>query len=175
MILFRTTDRRWPFLWEVPEQPPARWHVAGEGPVHYFADTPDGAWAEFLRHWDIRRPEDLEGIEYDLWAVELSDEPAESPNLPMEILTGGQETYARCQQAARRLRAAGATRLVVPSAALLPGQAGGWCVDGGLRRAPHRDGQVIVVFDRRPDVIGWKATERGRPDPELLACVRYLP
>ena len=53
MILYRHADPRFPFLWESSEQPPARWHDSNEGPVHYFADTPDGAWAEFLRHEGI--------------------------------------------------------------------------------------------------------------------------
>jgi hypothetical protein len=46
-MLFRHTDPRFPFLWESTDQPPARWHDRGEGPVQYLADTPDGAWAEF--------------------------------------------------------------------------------------------------------------------------------
>ena len=55
-------DSRFPFLWEGAGQPPARWHGDGEGPVHYLTDTPDGAWAEFLRHEEIRDPQDLETV-----------------------------------------------------------------------------------------------------------------
>ena len=50
MIVFRQADPRYPFLWSDVSQPAARWHAVGEGPAHYFADTPDGAWAELLRH-----------------------------------------------------------------------------------------------------------------------------
>ena len=50
MIAFRQVDARYPFLWEDGSQPAGRWHGDGEGPAHYFADTPDGALAEFLRH-----------------------------------------------------------------------------------------------------------------------------
>ena len=53
MIVYRHADARFPFLWESADQPPARWHGSGEGPVQYFADTPDGAWAEFVRHEGI--------------------------------------------------------------------------------------------------------------------------
>jgi hypothetical protein len=53
MIVYRHADARFPFLWEGASQPPARWHGPGEGPVQYFADTPDGARAEFLRHEGI--------------------------------------------------------------------------------------------------------------------------
>jgi hypothetical protein len=45
MIAFRHADPRLPFLREDRHQAQARWHDTAEGPVHYFADTPDGAWA----------------------------------------------------------------------------------------------------------------------------------
>jgi hypothetical protein len=54
MIVFRHADPSLPFLWEDVGQPPARWHGDGDGPVQYFTDTPDGAWAEFLRHEEIK-------------------------------------------------------------------------------------------------------------------------
>ena len=58
MILFRHADPRFPFLWETADQPGARWHGDREGPAHYFADTPDGAWAEFLRLEEIKTGHD---------------------------------------------------------------------------------------------------------------------
>ena len=78
MIGFRHADIRLPFLWEGPDQPPGRWHGEGEGPVHYFADTPDGAWAEFLRHEGITDPDDLDTVRRALWAVELGAPPPTS-------------------------------------------------------------------------------------------------
>ena len=162
MIGFRHADPRFPFLWEDTDQPAARWHATGEGPAHYFCDTPDGAWAEFLRHEEISDPEDLLTIRRTLWAVDLGDEPSRSVNLPMETLTGGLETYATCQEEARRLRQKGTPRLVAPSAALLPGGAQGWRVDGGLQPGPLRDGQVIVLFGRCPDVVGWPAASHSK-------------
>ena len=89
MIVFRHGDPRFPFLWEVAEQPPGRWHGPGEGPANCLADTPDGAWAEFLRHEEIRDPEDLATIRRTIWAVEIGDEPATSPALPKRHLFGG--------------------------------------------------------------------------------------
>jgi hypothetical protein len=62
VIVYRHADTRLPFLWESSEQPAARWHGDGEGPVQYFSATPDGAWAEFLRHEEITEPSDLEGV-----------------------------------------------------------------------------------------------------------------
>ena len=174
MIGFRHADPRYPFLWEGADQPAARWHAAGDGPVHYFSDTPDGAWAEFLRHEEISDPDDLQTIRRALWAVDLSDPPLASPDLPPEALTGGYASYPACQQEARRLRRGGARGLRAPAAALLPGGARGWRVDGGLRQGASRDGAVVVLFGRRPDVVGWRATAAGRPGEELLAVIRPL-
>ena len=75
MIAFRQVDARYPFLWEDASQPAGRWHGDGEGPAHYFADTPDGAWAEFLRHEDIDDPADVSTIRRQMWAVEIGDRP----------------------------------------------------------------------------------------------------
>lgn len=174
MIGFRHADPRFPFLWENADQPAARWHAVGEGPVHYFCDTPDGAWAEFLRHEEITDPEDLLTIRRTLWAVDLGDEPSRSIKLPMETLTGGPETYTDCQEEAQRLRHRGASRLLAPFAALLPGGARGWRVDGGLQLGPLRNGQVLVLFGRRPDVVGWPAAREGHPGEELLSHVRHF-
>ena len=82
MIVFRHADPRLPFLWEDARQPPGRWHGGGEGPAHYFSDTPDGAWAELLRHEEIRDPADLATLRRAIWAVEIPDEEqAAAPGL----------------------------------------------------------------------------------------------
>jgi RES domain len=173
VIVFRHADPRFPFLWEDSSQPPARWHGEGEGPVHYFADTPYGAWAELLRHEEIRAEEDLAGVRRALWAVELPDLPVDVPALPKEALTGDPDTYPACREEARRLRRAGSMALRAPSAALLPGGARGWRVEGGLREAPPRDGEVYALFGRRPDLVGWAAVTEGAPPAHLLPRIRH--
>ena len=175
MIWFRTVDRRWPFLWEDAAQPPARWHGPGEGPAQYLADTPDGAWAEFLRHEEITDPGDLAGIERHLWAVEVpDDEPAAVPQLPPDVLQGGLDSYPACQAEARRLRDGGATALEAPSAALVSGGARGQLVRAGLVEAGDRDGRVLVLYGGPPDVRGWLCAGGGRPSERLLPLVRPL-
>jgi hypothetical protein len=177
MILYRHADPRFPFLWEDGDQPAARWNAAGEGPVQYFSDTPDGAWAEFLRHEEIAAAEDLATVRRALWVVEVAPGEGESwaeVGLAHRTATGGLDTYARCQAEARRLRAAGATGLVAPCAALTPGGAAGLRVDGGLQSATPRDGRTIAVFGRRPDAVGWRAAFQGTPAPSLLDKVRPL-
>lgn len=175
MIVFRQTDPRFPFLWEDASQPEGRWHGPGEGPVHYLADTPDGAWAEFLRHEEITDPLDVLTIRRAMWALDVPDGPYVAPKLPVRVLTGGRDTYPRCQAEARRIRAGGASALTAPSAALRPGRAGGQRVEAGLQDAPRRHARVFVLFGPRPDVIGWRAAAEGRPDPELGRHVRHLP
>lgn len=175
MILYRHADPRFPFLWESPDQPAARWHHAGEGPAHYLADTPDGAWAEFLRHEGITKDEELENVRRALWAVEVPDRiRPSSPELPEQILCGGIDSYEACRAEARRLRQLGILELIAPSAALVRGGAGGWNVNGGLRPAPPRDGSVIVLFGPRPHLVGWAAVSVGRPRASLLQRVRHF-
>jgi len=177
MIWFRTCDDRWPFLWDGASQPPGRWHGEGEGPVQYVADTPDGAWAEFLRHEEITDPADLEGVARGIWAVDVAmdDERARRPALDAATLRGGLDSYASCQKEARRLRERGATAVEAPSAALLPGGAGGQTVrDGALSEARRRDGHVLSLFGPRPGVRGWRCALAARPHVRLLALVRHL-
>lgn len=174
MILFRNSDPRAPFLWEDTDQPAARWHGAGEGPAHYLALTPDGAWAEFLRHEEIRDPVDLEGVERALWAIEVPATDTPDVELPMRTLLGGTASYNRCRVEARRLRAGGARALRAPCAALIPGTSSGWQVDGGLIPAAPRNEEILVYFGPPKGFVGWAAAHIGRPQASLLARVNYL-
>ena len=174
MIGYRHADPRFPFLWETAAQPAARWHGDGEGPAHYFATTPDAAWAEFLRHEGITDPEDLATVRRGLWAVELPEDPLPQPIVSARTATGGLPSYARCQVEARRLRSAGAAGLDAPSAAVRRGSASGFRVDRGLQPADARDERVIVLFGLRPDLVGWATCAPGRPRDDLLVRVRPL-
>lgn len=174
-IGFRHCDPRFGFLWLSAAQPPARWHGDGEGPANYFADTPTGAWAEFLRHEEISDEADLAGVRRSLWAVELPHADCAAPTLPIAALTGGVDSYAACQTEARRLRAAGAQWLEAPSAALLPGGASGHrAMPSGLgAAAPVRDGLVWVLFGEH-ELRGWQAVDAGAPPVSVMPLVRPL-
>jgi hypothetical protein len=174
VIVFRHTDPRFPFLWETARQPASRWVDEGEGPVNTFADTPEGAWAELLRHEEITDPRDVVEVRRSLWAVEIGELPTARPRLPRNSMTGGTRTYRTCRREASRLRERGVPGFVAPSAALAAGGAHGWRVARGLRRGPRRDGRVIVLFGARPDLLGWEAVHQGRPSDLLLRRVRYL-
>lgn len=174
MIVFRHADPRFPFLWESSAQPAARWHGPGEGPAHYFAETPDGAWAEFLRHEEITEPDDVEQVSRSLWAVEVPEPPRAGPDLPSETLHGGLDSYEACRDEARRLRARGERGLLAPSAALLPGTPSGFRTDARLRPGPIRHERVVVLFGPRPDLVAWAACAGGQPRTDLLPRVRRL-
>ena len=173
MIAFRHADPRFPFLRESAGTTAGRWNRSGEL-AHCFSDTPDGAWAEFLRHEEITDPDDIRHIRRALWAIEVGDPPPARPALATDTLTGGRSTWAACQEEAARLRGAGEAGLTAPSAALAPGGAHGFRVEGGERPGPPRDGVTIVLFGSRPDLVGWRAAADGRPDAELLRRVRHF-
>jgi RES domain-containing protein len=173
MIAFRQVDARYPFLWEDARQPAGRWHADGDGPAHYFADTPDGAWAEFLRHEEITDVDDLPTIRRQMWAVEIGDAHPVRVDLPPAVLRGGPETYARCQHAAAALRRRGASRIVARSAALVPGAAMPIRARDGVRRDGAQDGRVIVIFGPPADLAGWIAADAASPSADLLERVNY--
>lgn len=176
MILFRSVPGEVPFFWETGgAQPAGRWHRRGEGPAQYLADTPDGAWAEFLRHEEITDPADLRNVARTMWAVAVPDDLApRSPKLDRRIQTGDLDSYTACHAEAARLRAAGAQAIVAPSAALRDGDARGWCVEDGIQPGPPRDGRVIILFGARRDLVAWRAAVGARPDDALLAKVRHF-
>jgi hypothetical protein len=171
MIAYRHADPRVPFFWEDARQPAARWHGEDEGPAQYLADTPDGAWAEFLRHEEIQDPEDVATIRRALWVIEIDEPPGAAPELPIATMTGGPQSYAACRAEAARLRASGATRIDAPSAALT--EARPYVVRGGLQVSTSRPARTIVFFGV-PRAEGWRAAAEGRPHRELLARVRSL-
>ncbi|MEC5180543.1 RES family NAD+ phosphorylase [Arthrobacter sp. CG_A4] len=174
MIAYRQCDSRYPFFWEANNQPEARWHAQGQGPVQYLADTPVGAWAEFLRHEGITEEVDLAGVSRALWAVNVDDDTFETPDLSENLLFGDEHCYPQCQAEAARLRLRGAMALRAPSAALNPGAANGLLVDKGVHDGPAADGQVYVLFGRRPRTVGWLIVDHGSPPASVLPRVRHL-
>ncbi len=140
------------------------------------AATPDGAWAEFLRHEEIVDPAELDGIERRIWAIDVPDDElaaAVGVALDPSVATGGPHTYAACQGHARELRAAGARALRAVSAAL--DSAPGYRSEtGGLVTAEPQPAVTYAMFGPRSHWIGWMCHDVGQPDPALLARVRSL-
>lgn len=170
---FRACDRRFPFLWATQDQPPARWHDAGDGPCHYLATTAKGAWAEVVRHEHVTELEDLLDLELSLWSVE-APVPAVAPVLPLDVLTGDETTYPACRAEAQRLQAAGAVGLRAPSAALISGEAEQFGVGaGGTYVEAKVPSETVVVFGPPRGLVGMPLAE-GHPDPSVLGDVRHL-
>lgn len=177
-LLFRHGDLRFPFAWEGRDQPSARWHAVGDGPAQYLSDTPDGAWAEFIRHEAIIDPADLAGVERRLWAVEVPlADLADARDLTASGISDGDlRTYDQCRQLANDARVAGYEVVKAKSAALPTGGARGQRTDGGLVEGPKRDGENWVLFGRRPHLVGWLACDPGRPsDRQLRMTVPLVP
>ncbi|HEY9733306.1 MAG TPA: RES domain-containing protein [Drouetiella sp.] len=173
MIVFRNADPRYPFLWETKNQPGARYHRHDEGPAQYFADTADGAWAEFIRHAEITDVDELEDVRRALWCIEIDDDAPPISSLPLTTATGDKSTYAACQDYASSLRKRGQKRIHERSAALIPGGARGHRVNTGLQNGPPREGIVVVIFDYLPNNTGWRACV-GSPPAHVLGITKHF-
>jgi len=175
ITLYRQCDSRFAFLWASARQPEGRWHAPGDGPVQYLANSPDGAWAELLRHEGIREIDDLGGITRALWAVELADVPEARPSLDDAIVHGDQDSYPACQLEAERIRDVGNEGLVAQSAALRGGAVRPWRAVGEANvSAGERSATVVVLFGLRPDLEGWLVVDRGAPPSHVVAQVRHF-
>jgi hypothetical protein len=172
ITLFRQCDSRFAFLWASARQPEGRWHAPGDGPVQYLANSPDGAWAELLRHEEIDEIDDLEGIARALWAVELPEVPSARPNLD-DATVHGDRARTACQ-----VKPSGFVSwergLVAPSAALRGGE-----VRRGERSAKRTSRPANTLrrwscSSSAPDLDGWLMVDRGAPPSHVLADVRHF-
>lgn len=163
---FRVCDRRYPFLWQSPGQQAGRWNRVGDQPVHYLANTPTVAWAEWIRHQEIEDPADLEGVAAALWAVLIpdhwSDQDLQPVNLSTElVLSTTPEAEDARLALVTQLKAHGAQGLLAPTAALHQS-------DTALLIPAH----VILLWCAVEQLPGWCCVREGRPGSELLPLVR---
>ena len=177
LSLYRAGDVRFPFVWTSSTQPAGRWHGPGEGPCHYLATTPKGAWAEVLRHEGISTADDLAGLERALWEVDAGSvaevAAAVAARLPDAVLTGDESTYERCRAEARRLRQDGAPGLAAPSAALVSGVAARTMLERSATIAVAVEPSRVVVLFPPVTLSAWPLAE-GRCGPDVLEDVRQL-
>ena len=170
---YRACDRRFPFFWSDDSQEPGRWHGEGDGPCHYLATTADGAWAEVLRHREVRELDELLDLELSIWELEVPV-PTAQPQLDLGHLTGDASSYPACRDEARRIRAAGHESLRAPAAALVSGVAELSGVIGGEQVVVGSARNETYVFFGSPDRLVGAPIAEGHPNPVVLEDVRYL-
>jgi RES domain-containing protein len=126
-VFFRYSSYDVPF-WVRPNTTDERWNRAGDGPTQYLSVTADGAWAELIRNENLHSEADLRLVNMPLWQVEIEQssvadyrdfEIAEEAGFPPEALID--DDQSRCREEGLRLRKAGFTGVLYPSAAL-PGE-----------------------------------------------------
>jgi RES domain-containing protein len=127
-VCYRYSDYDTPF-WARANTMPGRWHSIGDGATQYLSCTTDGAWADLIRTEDLRTPDELKLVRMPLWQVKIDQsyvvdysefELAEVAGFPAEALID--DDRSRCRIEGRRLRDAGYSGVLAPSAAL-PGSA----------------------------------------------------
>lgn len=177
----RVCDRRYPFLWTASGQQAGRWNRDGDEPVHYLANSPTVAWAEWIRHQEIEDPEDLEGVAAALWAVLMPEhwtqQDLQPVNLSMELVLGTTPEAKHARLAlVDQLKRQGARGLLAPTAALHQSETALPCtrVLDGTEEADvlPAAAQVILLWCEAEQLPGWCCVPEGRPGAELLPLVR---
>lgn len=177
LTTFRVVDVRFPPFWADTSQPEGRWHAEGEGPCHYLSTTPEGAWAEVLRHEALREPDDVADLHRSLWFVEAPEPPIDAhPDVP-NTRALARVPYRQCQEAARALRAEGLQGFEADSAALPKAGARVRSIEAEGRLQSARRRSDVMVFFGSAFVRGLHAQHAadGHPEPELTRRVHHLP
>ena len=149
--------------------------------MHYLANTPTVAWAEWIRHQEIEDPADLEGVAAALWAVLIpahwGDRDLHVVEMPLELVLGTTPEAESVRLAlVDQLKDQGAQGLLAPTAALHRSHEVSPCVrviggEGHPDELPVA-ANVILLWCNADQLPGWCCVPEGRPDPELLPLVR---
>jgi hypothetical protein len=170
-VAFRYSDYDTPF-WASSNTAPGRWHVPDDGPTQYLCLHPDAAWADLIRTQELRTAEDLDLVRMPIWAVRLrvgnladysTFEDAASAGFPPAALVD--DDHARAQVEGRRLRDAGFSGVIAPSAAL-PGSLN-VTLFGARVLSGWNDEPMLAAF------LPACVVARGGPQVGLLDRVRY--
>ncbi len=112
-------------FWVRENSRPGRWHRSGDGPTQYLSLSTDGAWAELIRSEELRAEDEVAMVSVSMWAALIDGgaianystfEKAEEAGFDPAALVS--EDYEQCQTEGARLRAAGFSGVIAPSAAL---------------------------------------------------------
>lgn len=170
VIAFRWCTYDVPF-WVRENRRAGRWNLDGDASTQYWSLSPEAAWAELIRHENLRSEEDLDLVRVPFWVCRVRaallidlglSEVRERNGITTDQLIS--EDWSPCQQLAPHLRV-NWDGVISPSAAL-PGEAN--LTLFGPRRA--------IGWSSRPALASALPTSRvavGRPPPGLLPRVVY--
>jgi len=170
-VCIRYSNYDTPF-WARPNTRPGRWHSVGDGATQYLSMTTDGAWADLIRCENLRTPDELKLVRMPLWqakidqsyVVDYSDfDRAGAAGFAADALID--DDHARCRVEGKRLRDAGYSGVLAPSAAL-PGEL---CL---TLFGPR----VAIDWSARPalsSAIPSSVLTEGSPPSGLLSRVRF--
>jgi hypothetical protein len=171
-IAHRYSSYDTPF-WVRENSQPGRWHRPGDGPTQYLSLSTDGAWAELIRNEELRAEDEVSMVSVSMWAVLLEGgmiadystfEQAERAGFDPEALVA--ENYEQCQSEGARLRRAGFSGVIAPSAAL-----------PDTLNVTLFGARMMSTWDRPKFLassIPVTIIAKGAPPPGLLPRVRQL-
>jgi hypothetical protein len=149
--------------------------------VHYLANTPTVAWAEWIRQQEIHEPDDLAGVAAALWAVLIPEtwsyEELQEVSLPLQTVLGTTaDAHTARLNLVDQLKRQGVRGLLAPSAALHQSHKSMPCMrviaDGEQAATLAMPAHVILLWCQAEQLPGWCCVPEGRPGPELLPLVR---
>jgi RES domain len=123
-VAFRYSNYDTPF-WAGPNTDAGRWHTAGSVATQYLSVTPDGAWAELIRHEGLTTEGSVAEVRMQIWVVRINQAriadystftKAEEAGFAAGALVS--DDYTACQTEGARLRAEGYSGVLAPSASL---------------------------------------------------------
>lgn len=170
-VAFRYADYDTP-LWVRPNTEHGRWHLARTEPTQYLCSSPDGCWADLIRHENLRTEMDVALVRMPLWVVKINEEriadystfeKAEAAGFPPDALVD--EDWGRCQAEGERLRRRGFRGVQCPAAAL-PGDVA-LTLFGGRRAVGWEEEPCLA------SAIPAKIVTVGAPPTGVVERVRF--
>jgi hypothetical protein len=171
-VAFRYADYDTP-VWSRPNTRDGHWHVAHTEPTQYFSLSPDGSWADRIRHENLRTETEVAFIRMPLWVARINEqkiadystfEKAEAAGFPPDALVD--DNWERCQGEAQRLRDLGFRGVLSPAAALPGGTA--FTLFGGRYAVAWEEERGLV------SAIPAKVVTVGAPPGGLVERVRFF-
>jgi RES domain-containing protein len=168
LVAFRYCSYDVPF-WVRPNTREGRWNRIGDPPTQYWALSPEAAWAELIRHEDLRTEEALAELRMPMWVcrvpatgiVDLCDPAVRARyGLTLDDLTDEDWTACQCASATLRQEVRG---VIAPSAAL-----------PGARTLTLFGPRRLIALEDRPalaSAVPGAVVAIGRPPPGLLVRI----